>query len=103
MTKHRSLNGVILSVILMSLFWLTPTITVKAITNPSSSGAPTDCTEANLETLKNYFHIKYDWNDTGTTITFQSSHGEFRFVTLDTKFFTNLSVSGLYLSPFTCS
>ena len=54
MTKHRSLNGVILSVILMSLFWLTPTITVKAITNPSSSGAPTDCTEANLETLKNY-------------------------------------------------
>ena len=89
MTKHRSLNGVILSVILMSLFWLTPTITVKAITNPSSSGAPTDCTEANLETLKNYFHIKYDWNDTGTTITFQSSHGEFRFVTLDTKFFTN--------------
>lgn len=89
MMKHRRLNGVILSVILMSLFWMIPATTVKAIASSSSTNPPTDCTNANLEWLKNYFHIKYDWDKNGTSVTFKASHGELRFTRIDTNFFTN--------------
>ena len=89
MTKHKSLIGVTLSIVLVSLVWLTPTMKVSAITSTNSSKAPTDCTNANLQNLINRYQIKYDWNNSGTTITFKASHGEFRFTFIDTKFFTN--------------
>ena len=89
MTKHKRLNGVILSVMLMSLFWLVPGTTVKAINNSGNNSAPTDCTNANLESLINYFHIKYDWNKNGSGVVVKASHGEFRFDYIDTKYFTN--------------
>lgn len=90
MTKHRRKIGVLLTVILMSIIWMVPSIMVNAA--PSSSkktNPPEDCTKANLKSLTNYYHIGYDWDKKGTSIEFKVENGEFRFIRIDTKYFTN--------------
>ena len=90
MTKHKKLLGVVISVLLVSLI-LIPKIVVKAAQNPNPAAttAPTTCTKDDEKQLINYYQISYDWNSNGTALEVKAAHGKFRFVQIDTNFFTN--------------
>lgn len=89
MMKHKKIIGVVFLSLISSLFIIGGVVEVNAAPSAGSSKTPTDCSSKNTNSLRNYYNISYKWSKDGKSLTFQSSKGEFRFITIDGKFFTN--------------
>ena len=89
MMKHKKIIGVVFLSLISSLFFISNMVEVSAAPSAGSSKTPTDCSKENVASLRSHYNISYKWSKDGKTVTFTSSKGEFRFITIDTGAFTN--------------